>query len=387
MTLPEVMQHASHQPAPRTWRRPAGHVASAIVCQTRRGGRARRAFTLIELLTVAAVMGVLILLLLPALQFAREAARKTVCTQNLHQLAIALQQYEVFHGCLPAGTVADKGPIQSVSQGYHHNWLVALLPYIDRPNAAARVDARFGVYDPVNAPVRRMVMTVFRCPTDQAAPIGLGYGNYAACHDPTEVPIDVTNEGTFYLNSFLRSTDISDGMSHTIFLGEKLVSPFDLGWMSGTRATLRNMGTHINGQATNPGTLSTVSAVLDGPRRSTKVDDDQLRLPNQMNPTIPNPKQPRIVEFAVMTPSPDMTAALQPPRKIKLDARLAVGGFESWHPGGLNVLMGDGSVQFLSDGITDLVLWQLAHRRDGRLANEHLLDEARDRGRNAAPLP
>src|SRR5512134_266205 len=89
-----------------------------------------RAFTLVELLVVIAIIGILIALLLPAVQAAREAARRSQCTNNLSQIGIALHLYESAHGQFPAGVINDKGPVRSEPIGHHMSWLTQILPYI-----------------------------------------------------------------------------------------------------------------------------------------------------------------------------------------------------------------------------------------------------------------
>src|SRR5688500_665633 len=89
-----------------------------------------RGFTLVELLVVIAIIGVLVALLLPAIQFAREAARRMQCANNLGQLILAVNHYEMAHGFYPPGTIDAKGPILNARAGYHHNWLVQSLPYL-----------------------------------------------------------------------------------------------------------------------------------------------------------------------------------------------------------------------------------------------------------------
>src|SRR5262249_55096186 len=92
-------------------------------------------FTLIELLVVIAIIAVLIALLLPAVQQAREAARRTQCKNNLMQINIALTNYMMAHNVLPSGTVNDVGPILSKEgAGYHMGWLAQILPYIEQHN-------------------------------------------------------------------------------------------------------------------------------------------------------------------------------------------------------------------------------------------------------------
>ncbi|MBI2477908.1 MAG: DUF1559 domain-containing protein, partial [Planctomycetia bacterium] len=206
--------------------------------------RTIRGFTLVELLVVIAIIGILVALLLPAVQAAREAARRAQCTNNLVQLAIAIHNYESANRVYPPGTIEPTGPIQNVAQGYHHNWIEQLLPYLERTVAYDHIDRSVGVYDPKNAPVRDLNISGLLCPSSWSN--SAGYSSYAAVHHDVEAPIDVDNHGVFFLNSALRYADVTDGASQTLFLGEKLILAGDLGWMSGTRSTLRNTGTPIN---------------------------------------------------------------------------------------------------------------------------------------------
>ena len=203
----------------------------------------RPAFTLVELLVVIAIIGILIAMILPAVQGAREAARRSRCQQNLAQLSAAVQNYELAHEVYPPGTIDKQGPIHSAANGDHRNWIVHILPYLDETNAYRHIDQTVGVYDPKNAAVRALTVRPLECPSEATVSEDVPASNYAAVHHDVEAPIDADNHGVFFLNSRLRVRDITDGTSHTLFLGEKLVEPDDLGWMSGTRVTLRNTGT------------------------------------------------------------------------------------------------------------------------------------------------
>jgi prepilin-type N-terminal cleavage/methylation domain-containing protein len=92
----------------------------------------RPGFTLIELLVVIAIIAILIALLLPAVQQAREAARRCQCRNNVAQLGLALHNYELSYSGFPPGTVNPTGPIENKAEGYHVGWAVQLLPYLDQ---------------------------------------------------------------------------------------------------------------------------------------------------------------------------------------------------------------------------------------------------------------
>ena len=135
-------------------------------CSRQGLSRRRRGFTLIELLVVIAIIAILIALLLPAVQQAREAARRTQCKNNLMQLAIAIQNYEMAFEVLPPGSVNAQGPIRNEEKGYHMSWMVQILPYIDMRNAYRHIDFSRGVYDSKNKEVRDLSVPFFTCPSD-----------------------------------------------------------------------------------------------------------------------------------------------------------------------------------------------------------------------------
>ena len=101
------------------------------------------------------------------------------------------------------------------------------------------IDFSVGAYDAKNEPVRQMVLDVFICPSYAGAESPISC--YAACHHDVEAPIDADNHGVFFLNSHIAYDDLHDGAGYTLFFGEKLTnSSTDLGWLTGTSATLRN---------------------------------------------------------------------------------------------------------------------------------------------------
>ncbi|HEX4145533.1 MAG TPA: DUF1559 domain-containing protein [Pirellulales bacterium] len=297
---------------------------------------ASRGFTLVELLVVIAIIGVMLATLLPAVNSMREAARRSTCQNNVVRLMIGLQDYQSAHETLPSGVLDPIGPITNLAVGFHHGWLEQVLPYIDEDNVYQHIDFHVGVYEHQNAEVRKLHMAEFTCPSEIAA--DLPASSYAGCHHDVEAPIDANNHGVLFLNSRISSDDIPDGAGHTIFVGEKIVMPDDLGWTSGTRATLRNTGLAIN---TSP--LAAAVAAPTGDGEAPAADGD--------------------------APAEEKQA----PAPAAKNADLYVGGFASHHPMGAIFGLGDGNVRFIVDDIDQKVFQQLGNRSDGALIDDQLL--------------
>lgn len=211
----------------------------------------RIAFTLVELLVVIAIIGILVALLLPAIQASRESARRASCTNNLRQIILAVHDYELAHEHYPAGTVDTKGPIRNVPSGHHISWIARILPYLEENALFSQLDLELSAYHNKNDRARQTIIDILICPSCPAdyEP----YSNYAGCHHDTEAPIDADNRGVFFLNSRLTRDDLKDGAAYTLFLGEKLIDDTDLGWLSGTRGTLRNVGWPLNQRVVGTG--------------------------------------------------------------------------------------------------------------------------------------
>jgi prepilin-type processing-associated H-X9-DG protein len=249
------------------------------------------------------------------------------CQNNLVQLILAVNSYEMAHGAYPAGTISSQRPIKNSPTVSHVSWIVPILPYLEQQNVYDHLDQSVSVYDAKNQPVRSLGLSVLTCPTSSSRISG--YSGYAGLHHDIEAPIDTDNHGIFFLNSDVQYQDVSDGAAQTLYLGEKISLNGDLGWVSGTRATLRNTGSRLN-------------AIRTG----------GMRLPIPTRP-------PGVAEKE----SGNANSAATRPRL----APLTVGGFASDHPGGANFARGDGSVRLLSDGIATAVYQQLGHRSDGGL--------------------
>ena len=210
--------------------------------------RRRRGFTLIELLVVIAIIAVLVSLLLPAVQQAREAARRTQCRNNLKQLGVALHNYHTAYNVFPPGYVAGAA-WPATTNGW--SFYSQLLPYLDQSPLFDKINFNLPVEDPANQPLVAVNLPALICPTDQiggtfsitdavgnvvipsAAPI-----SYAATvGDDASEADGPTGNGTFYRNSRTRIADIIDGTSTTVLAGERA-----FGFTNGTWAGAPNNG-------------------------------------------------------------------------------------------------------------------------------------------------
>jgi prepilin-type N-terminal cleavage/methylation domain-containing protein/prepilin-type processing-associated H-X9-DG protein len=295
-----------------------------------------RAFTLLELMFVVGIIGILIALLLPAIQSAREQARRAQCSNNLVQLGIAMGNYASTHSVLPPGVVNDKGPIVNQSVGYHHAWTVQILPFIGQDNVYRRFDLDESIYAPSNETARTVMISTFMCPSSSRGWSASGSWvagtiSYAGCHHDVEAPIAADNHGVLYLNSRVRFDDITDGLAQTILLGElKSNEPDILNWASGTRATLRNTGSGLNSE--NPLTLLFAS-IADLNEADRQVAAARMYAEGAIS-----------VNF--------------------------VGGFSSWHPQGGNFVFCDGSVRFIKQSVQQRHYQLLGNRADGEMISD-----------------
>jgi len=310
--------------------------------------RLATAFTLVELLVVMALIGILVGLLLPAVQAAREAARRVSCENNLCQTGIALANYEMAHQVLPPGTIDGQGPITHIPLGYHHNWVIQLLPMLDERVAYQQLKHDQSVYATANAAVRAHKLPILRCPSQI---VNGPFSCYAAVHHGSEAPIDTTNNGIFFLNSRIGYDQISDGLSYTLAVGEKDIDALDLGWGSGTRATLRNLGSSLGRVAYSAGQPSWPPGLLaadgmvntEAPASQTWVFDRN------------DPKQ-----WVAIGDLPEIQPGVA-------NNGTGVGGFSSAHSGVVCFLLADGSVRVLSVAMSNLTLQRMGSRADGNL--------------------
>lgn len=299
---------------------------------------ARSGFSLIELMVVITVIAVLFAILLPAIQQSREAARRTQCRDHLMQLGLALHNYMMAFDVLPPGTQNRTGPIQSTEgAGYHMGWLTQILPYVDQQAVFNEIDFNQSIYHPNNRATRARILPLFLCPSSHISRSALGspVSNYCGVHNDFESLIDVNQNGVLFLNSSVSYEQISDGSSNTIFVVEVATnSSSDLGWMSGTRSTLRSL------------TQATIKPAATSDQNAAGGAIQEIEYHKHPRPRLHG-----------RDTSPSSGT-------ISIDSANGPG---SYHPGGFQVLLGDGSARFISDNVDAQTLRSLGHRADGDL--------------------
>ena len=331
-----------------------------------------RGFTLIELLVVIAIIAVLIALLLPAVQQAREAARRTQCKSNLKQMGLALHNYHESFSVFPFGKGASYPGAAAYARWSQH---AMILPYIDQaplynsinfsappetPGMGGVINFMPAYVSPtgINSAACRTVIPVFFCPSDSGATGDwAGQNNYAAnqggwlCdrgdspgastdNSPSEV-----QTGVFYYLSQCRMRDVTDGSSATCFFSEKVrghgtpdpkADLFVIPHQTSRDATYQTC------QSINPNTATPLTSKWG---YSWVMGENCCSLYNHV--AVPNSKSCAGTGF----PGSMTNMAMQVSASSK-------------HTGGVHTLMGDGAVQFVSENI-DLNLWRGLGTRAG----------------------
>ena len=287
----------------------------------------RRGFTLVELLVVIAIIGILIAMLLPAVQAAREAARRSQCANNFKQVGVAMHNYHATHSCFPPGMYAIADPSH-----FYFSWGAYLLPYMEQHALYDNIDFAipwsYYAYGK-NRETSNTKVEGFLCPSDPQGGEGIWVSpaqsptptsqcamtNMCAVSDSTDWADPTGNPKTFPANDGIMGANancsirsISDGTSKTLMIGEVT---------GGTPGSFR-------GEFWAAWNLNDTSEGVNGPY------------------TIPG----------------GFTGTLE-----------STSGFSSFHPGGCHFTMADGSVQFLLDDIAQHVLHDLTTRDGGEPVN------------------
>ncbi|MDG3006899.1 DUF1559 domain-containing protein [Paludisphaera mucosa] len=310
------------------------------------GFRRRRALTLIEVLVVLTVLAALIAFLVPRVMQAREAARRAQCISNLKQLALAMQNYHSTWDAYPPGYVSavDRPRVGDPGAGLEWGpgwaWGTTILPFLETRAVYAAVNFELSVDAAESRTARSTHLTIFLCPSEPplgpasfhvpnpvpGLPTDLAASQYVACGGTAHGRGD--DDGVFARNVCRRMTDVIDGTSNTIFLGERARALADAAWS----------GVVPDGK-------------VPGVRHCTA-------------PSWPGPSCGRIDAMALGYAGPP-PAAGSPAFGVNSN-RADHSAFRGVHPGGANFAFGDGSVRFLFDTINPTIYSAMATYADPR---------------------
>ncbi len=314
----------------------------------------RRGFTLIELLVVIAIIGILIGLLLPAVQQVRESAARMKCSNNLKQIGLALHSYHNSMGSFSPGyldgnTNPASTPDNDVGPGW--GWASLLLPFLEQGNVYKQINFGVGVGLGSNAAISQQPLVIFQCPSDPfqqsftvwPTSVVVAHGNYVGCSGWEECfygaggspPGGLGSRGLFYRNSQNRIADVTDGTSNTVFVGERSANRSPSTWTGAVTG-----GRCPAWMATQPWTSP--YSPPPGPAYDHADYDEALVLAHGNATHLPS------ADFPIFDPDT----------------------FYSLHTGrGANFLFGDGSVHFLTSGIDPNTYQGLATIAGGEVAS------------------
>lgn len=320
-------------------------------------------FSLVEMLVVVAIVGSLAGLLLPAVQSARESARRSDCLNRLRQVGVALLDYQAAHDQLPAGALSRPDPTSPATPHTFARWsaLAQAMPYLEQSAVIDRLNVKEPMYhndfsvSAANRPALKEVVSVLLCPSDRQERVNPEFGptNYAACAGSGAgggSPIDA--DGAFFINSFLKPADFTDGMSRTVWLAECVLgeTPPPLTPRSAVDPRL------VYGFATSAPLIESACEATslwnftDPPSFSWANGEFRSAMYNHWRP--PNSPQIDCVAARLIAPITERYAAY--------GWRTA----RSMHPGGVNAGHADGSARWYGDAV-DLETWRALATRSG----------------------
>ena len=183
--------------------------------------RERSAFTLVELLVVIAIIGILIGMLLPAVQRVREAARRTTCLNNLRQTGLALQNYHSAHQEFPIGASGFRGPLNP--NATQIAWSAIVLPFLDQANVFDAINFDIAFDDPANQTAAANILPVYVCPSGDRGPAlsnDRGPTDYGGMYGERITSPNSPPKGTMIYTAALSLADVFDGSSNTIVVAE-----------------------------------------------------------------------------------------------------------------------------------------------------------------------
>ncbi len=322
-----------------------------------------RGFTLVELLVVIAIIGVMVAILLPAIQAAREAARRTACTNNLKQIGIAAHNFHAARNAFPMGSEAKEWAAMPANAWTFYRWssLAHLTPFLEETNAYNALDLSVPLYGPtsagldvtaVNARGVKLTVGLFLCPSDRGQTVSVKFGptNYAAnAGTGGDGGSPIQTDGVFFVNSHIRLSHIVDGSSHTALFSESLLGNPDGSPLQ--RDPQADYKFALSAPLTETGCANSAQWNVSNGRGFAWVNGE-MRCALYNHYQLPN------------SPNFDCMGVTFLGGVQKVFTPYGWRAARSRHGGGVNLLLADGSTRFIEDGI-DPPLWRALATRNG----------------------